>query len=77
MKTKMLLLGLVLFIVGVALVVSTVHEEKVGDVAEDPHLEVPATGYYEVHSSNATLTFVGVVLAPLGLILSIIGWRWK
>ena len=75
MKTKIVLLGLVLLFVGAVLVGSTVYEEKVYETEGEPHMEIEPSGYYETRSRNIVATFTGLLLCVIGPVLTIIGYR--
>lgn len=77
MKSKMVLIGLALLIVGALLVVAMVYQELIEEpeFPEDYHMQIP-TGKYEWRSHNITITYTGVGLIVFALSLMIVGvWR--
>ena len=68
-QDKVFVFGCFLMLVGSTLVVTTVHQVKVGepDFPEDYHMGLTPNGKYEWRSHNTTITYTGVILIGIGI----------
>jgi len=79
MNTKLVGIGIALIIAGIILVGATVYQELVEEpqFPEDYHITPQPTAKYEWRSRNLTITYLGEVLIPFGLLFIALGLKWK
>jgi len=79
MNIKLVAIGIALIIAGIILVGATVYQELVEEpqFPEDYHMTPQPTAKYEWRSRNLTITYLGEVLIPLGLLFIALGLKWK